>query len=87
MMSCPTCTNDTRVTNSRQTANNEIYRRRECASCGYRFSTTERANRQAGDARKQAGPNREVKELLTRVMSIMDDDEKRSGTVDTYPRT
>lgn len=43
-MRCPKCGNEhTRVIDSRtQEANNTIKRRRECCSCGYRFTTFER---------------------------------------------
>lgn len=43
-MRCPQCGNgDTRVIDSRmQSTSNSIKRRRECRSCGYRFTTFER---------------------------------------------
>ena len=43
-MRCPKCgKDDTRVVDSRlQEASNAIQRRRECRSCGYRFTTFER---------------------------------------------
>lgn len=43
-MRCPKCGSDkTRVIDSRaQDVNNSIKRRRECTSCGYRFTTFER---------------------------------------------
>lgn len=41
-MFCPLCNNDTRVLESRTTAQNtSIRRRRECAVCKFRFSTVE----------------------------------------------
>lgn len=41
-MVCVYCSNDTRVTNSRlQKRQNQIWRRRQCLSCGAVFSTTE----------------------------------------------
>lgn len=41
-MFCPLCNNDTRVVESRTTAqNSSIRRRRECTACKFRFSTVE----------------------------------------------
>ncbi len=42
-MKCPFCgTEDTKVTDSRDSADAEIRRRRECEKCGKRFTTYER---------------------------------------------
>ena len=43
-MKCPNCfENNTHVLNSRtRQTTKEFYRRRECLSCGYRFTTKER---------------------------------------------
>jgi transcriptional repressor NrdR len=40
-MHCPKCKSDTKVKDSRSSANNTIRRRRACLSCGYKFTTLE----------------------------------------------
>ena len=42
-MNCIRCNGDTKVIDSRDRAGNVKYRRRECLSCGYRYTTYERA--------------------------------------------
>ena len=41
-MNCPSCGKETGVIDSRETEENSIRRRRECFSCGSRFTTYER---------------------------------------------
>ncbi|WP_418461870.1 hypothetical protein [Frisingicoccus sp.] len=41
-MKCPKCNGETRIINSRLKEWNEVYRRRKCLGCGFRFSTMER---------------------------------------------
>lgn len=40
-MNCPECDKETYVIDSRPRAKGTIYRRRDCSSCGHRFSTYE----------------------------------------------
>jgi len=41
-MQCPNCGAETQVIDSREAEDNSIRRRRECFSCGFRFTTYER---------------------------------------------
>ena len=40
-MTCPVCGGNTAVVDSRKKQNDEVYRRRKCHECNYRFSTLE----------------------------------------------
>jgi transcriptional repressor NrdR len=40
-MKCPMCSKDTFVTDSRETVNNNIRRRRKCVPCNTKFTTYE----------------------------------------------
>lgn len=53
-MECPRCHRSTRVLESRR-AGFAVRRRRRCASCGHRFTTYERAEREPGWVRKRDG--------------------------------
>ena len=39
---CPKCGGDSTVIDTRERLNSDIRRRRKCLSCGYRWSTVER---------------------------------------------
>jgi len=56
-MRCPKCEHtDSRVVDSRLSRGDRaIRRRRECAGCGHRFTTYERAEREPLTVRKQGG--------------------------------
>ena len=42
-MTCPRCENPTRTLETRRVPDSAVRRRRECTSCGHRFTTYERA--------------------------------------------
>ncbi|HSI80111.1 MAG TPA: transcriptional regulator NrdR [Solirubrobacterales bacterium] len=55
-MDCPRCDRDTRVLESRRgDGGAALRRRRECLSCGYRFTTFERREREPAYVRKRDG--------------------------------
>jgi len=54
-MKCPKCGSETKVKDSRRPIDAEIHRRRECTSCGHRFSTIEAELRTFDPAVKRQG--------------------------------
>ena len=46
-MNCPRCDSPTKTLETRRVPDGAVRRRRECASCGHRFTTYERAVREA----------------------------------------
>lgn len=54
-MNCIYCEGETKVVDSRPTNKNEIRRRRECLTCGYRFTTMESVKKEKIEKYKIGG--------------------------------
>jgi transcriptional regulator NrdR family protein len=85
MMRCPVCTNETKVKNTREKTGGDMHRRRECESCGYRFSTTETPNSVLDLERLRESSNTSVRGLLERAIRMIKSDDQQSNSNNPEP--